>query len=68
MHGYFHDKTRVYLILEYAANGEMYKCLKRQPNGRFSEPKYILKSNRTVSFLWFNCVSFKDGQLHGSVS
>ena len=43
MYGYFHDKTRVYLILEYAANGEMYNFLQSQPNGRFSEPEYILK-------------------------
>lgn len=33
--GYFHDKTRVYLILEYAPRGELYKELKRQ--NRFSE-------------------------------
>jgi serine/threonine protein kinase len=39
MHGYFYDETRIYLILEFAANGEMYKYLKRQPNGRFSEPQ-----------------------------
>ena len=38
--------------MEYAANGEMYNFLQRQPNGRFSEPEYILKQNRTVSFLW----------------
>jgi serine/threonine protein kinase len=39
MHGYFYDETRIYLILEYAGKGEMYKYLKRQPNGRFSEPQ-----------------------------
>lgn len=37
MYGYFFDETRVYLILEFAANGEMYKFLKRQPANRFSE-------------------------------
>ena len=37
--GYFFDDTRIYLILEFAANGEMYKSLKCQPNGRFSEPR-----------------------------
>jgi len=26
------------MILEYAANGELYKFLKKQPNGYFSEP------------------------------
>ncbi len=40
MYGYFFDETRIYLILEYAANGEMYKFLKRQPKGRFPEPMY----------------------------
>jgi len=28
--GYFYDKSRVYLILEYAAKGELYKELKRR--------------------------------------
>lgn len=35
LYGYFHDDTRIYLILEFAARGEMYKELKKQ--GRFSE-------------------------------
>ncbi|CAM6054097.1 unnamed protein product, partial [Sphagnum tenellum] len=29
LYGYFYDKTRVYLILEYAAKGELYKELQR---------------------------------------
>lgn len=29
LYGYFYDETRVYLILEYAANGELYKELQR---------------------------------------
>ncbi len=35
---------RVYLILEFAPRGEMYKVLQKQPNGRFDEArtaKYI---------------------------
>jgi aurora kinase len=35
--GYFHDRERVFLILEYAAKGELYKELQR--SGRFSEQK-----------------------------
>lgn len=35
MYGYFYDATRVYLILEYAPRGELYKELKKQ--GRFNE-------------------------------
>jgi len=29
MYGYFYDETRVYLILEYAAKGELYKELQK---------------------------------------
>jgi len=35
--GYFHDRERVFLILEYAAKGELYKELQRA--GRFSEQR-----------------------------
>lgn len=37
MYGYFHDEKRVYLILEYAPKGELYKELNAQPNKRFDE-------------------------------
>lgn len=39
MFGYFYDETRVYLILEYAPRGEMYKILQKQPDGCFNEVK-----------------------------
>jgi len=42
--GYFYDETRIYLILEFAPRGEMYKSLQKQPKQRFDEPrssKYI---------------------------
>lgn len=35
--GYFDDPKRVYLVLEYAAGGELYRHMKKQRNGRFSE-------------------------------
>jgi aurora kinase, other len=35
MFGYFYDEKRVYLMLEYAPKGELYKELTRR--GRFSE-------------------------------
>ncbi len=35
--GYFYDETRVYLILEFAPGGEMYKALQKQPTKRFDE-------------------------------
>lgn len=40
--GYFYDEKRIYLILEFAPGGELYKTLQR---GRFSEAKgarYVL--------------------------
>ena len=42
LYGYFYDATRIYLILEFAAKGELYKEL--QKNGTFDEKrsaKYI---------------------------
>merc|ERR1719361_1186437 len=39
---YFYDKQRIYLVLEFAQGGELYKVLKKR--GKFSEPvasKYI---------------------------
>ncbi|KAK5650667.1 hypothetical protein RI129_001696 [Pyrocoelia pectoralis] len=41
---WFHDNHRIYLVLEYAGEGEVYTHLKNSPNGRFSErraAKYI---------------------------
>ena len=35
LYGYFYDNTRVYLILEYAPRGELYKEL--QKCGRFDD-------------------------------
>jgi len=42
--GYFYDESRIYLILEFAPRGELYKSLQKQPQGRFDEErasKYI---------------------------
>ncbi len=37
LYGYFHDSKRVYLILEFAAQGELYKQLRKY--GRFPEKR-----------------------------
>jgi serine/threonine protein kinase len=37
LYGYFYDENRVYLILEYAGKGELYKALQKE--GKFSEEK-----------------------------
>ncbi|KAF2883047.1 hypothetical protein ILUMI_23124 [Ignelater luminosus] len=39
MYGYFHDKDRVYLILEYAPKGACYKELMASEGKRFSEER-----------------------------
>jgi aurora kinase A len=53
MFGYFYDETRVYLILEYAPRGEMYKTLNKQPSNRFDEAatgKYIFQMANALSY------------------
>ena len=37
MYGYFHCDMRVYLLLEYARHGELYKVLRSQPDNHFTE-------------------------------
>ncbi|XP_015591306.1 aurora kinase C [Cephus cinctus] len=37
MYGYFHDDRRIYLILEYAPKGELFKQLHSQPDKRFDD-------------------------------
>lgn len=39
MYGYFYDDKRIYLILEFAPKGELYKELQSQPNKRFKEDR-----------------------------
>lgn len=39
MYGYFHDESRIYLILEYAPGDTLYKMLQKQPNKNIEEKK-----------------------------
>ena len=39
LYSYFHDETRVYLVLEYAPGGTLFAALEAAPNKRFDEPK-----------------------------
>ena len=39
MYGFFSDEDKIYLILEYAPGGELFKILKEQPYSRFTEPR-----------------------------
>ncbi|XP_035795581.1 aurora kinase C-like [Anopheles albimanus] len=46
MYGYFHDETRIYLILEFAPGGTLFKEQQQQPGKRFPEKRsaYYIKS------------------------
>lgn len=37
LYGYFHDESRVYMIIEYAPRGSLFTELKKQPGNCFSE-------------------------------
>ena len=39
LYNFFWDKKNIYLVVEYAPGGELFKVLKKEKNGRFSEPK-----------------------------
>ncbi|KAI8928496.1 kinase-like domain-containing protein [Entophlyctis helioformis] len=61
LYGYFYDSKRVYLILEYAAQGEMYKHLRKEE--RFSEPraaKYIAQMADALAYLHKKHVIHRD--------
>jgi serine/threonine protein kinase len=61
LYGYFYDPKRVYLILEYAAKGEMYKQLRKSI--RFSEEKsseYIAQMANALLYLHKKHVIHRD--------
>jgi len=61
--GYFYDECRVYLILEFAPKGELYKNLKNQPDGRFEEKisaKYISQMADALSYCHSKKVIHRD--------
>ncbi|KAK9240975.1 kinase-like domain-containing protein [Lipomyces kononenkoae] len=52
LYGHFHDSSRVFLILEYAGQGEMFKVLRKK--GRFSDvlaSQYICQIASALSYL-----------------
>ncbi|XP_042396723.1 serine/threonine-protein kinase Aurora-1-like [Zingiber officinale] len=56
LYGYFYDQTRVYMILEYAANGELYKEL--QKSKCFSERRTATVSSLQTHTNGYQCMSF----------
>ncbi|KOC62259.1 Aurora kinase B [Habropoda laboriosa] len=60
---YFHDPKRIYLVLEFAARGELYKELIRQPNKRFNEhlsAKYTYQVADALEYCHRNNVIHRD--------
>ncbi|XP_076291809.1 aurora kinase B [Lasioglossum baleicum] len=60
---YFHDRKRIYLVLEFAAGGELYKELKRQPKERFNEhlsAKYTYQVADALEYCHRNNVIHRD--------
>ncbi|EAT38182.1 AAEL009880-PA [Aedes aegypti] len=51
MYGYFHDETRIYLILEYAPGGTLFSKLQTQPGNKFPEEQCAVYVNMLVSAL-----------------
>mmetsp|Transcript_5233 Transcript_5233/g.8007 ORF Transcript_5233/g.8007 Transcript_5233/m.8007 type:complete len:312 (+) Transcript_5233:151-1086(+) len=48
---YFHDATRVYLVLEYVSGGELFSELRNSPSGRFTEERASEVIRQLVSAL-----------------
>lgn len=63
LYGFFHDPARIYLILEFAPEGALYKELHGQPNKRFDEKRtagYILSLADALSYLHERDVIHRD--------
>ncbi|KAG6899974.1 Serine/threonine-protein kinase ark1 [Termitomyces sp. T159_Od127] len=61
LYGYFHDATRVFLMLEFAGRGELYRQLNRV--GRFSErrsARYIYQMTDALRYLHSKHVIHRD--------
>lgn len=60
---YFHDENKIFLVLEFAAKGELYKEMKRQPGERFNEhlsAKYTYQVADALMFCHKNDVIHRD--------
>lgn len=51
MYGYFHDETRIYLILEFAPGGTLFSKLQTQPGNKFPEKQCAIYIGMLVSAL-----------------
>jgi serine/threonine protein kinase len=61
MYGYFYDQTRIYLIIEYAARGELFKLLREAQ--QFDEPtaaRYIVQMSDAMNYCHSKHVIHRD--------
>ncbi|KAK9896445.1 kinase-like protein, partial [Cystobasidium minutum MCA 4210] len=61
LYGYFHDEKRIFLMLEFAGKGELYKQLQR--HGRFSEKRssrYVAQMADALAYLHRKHVIHRD--------
>jgi Protein kinase domain len=49
--GCFHDEEQIYLVLEFAAQGELFQEMKREPNKRLPEPRVSDSIRQVISAL-----------------
>ncbi|EDV98926.1 aurora kinase B [Drosophila grimshawi] len=60
---WFHDDSRIYLALEIASEGELFKHLRNAPNHRFDEPraaKYTYQVANALNYCHLNNVIHRD--------
>lgn len=63
LYTWFHDEKRIYLAVELASKGELYKHLKNAPNGRFDEQraaKYTFQVADALHYCHINHVIHRD--------
>ncbi|EPQ26296.1 uncharacterized protein PFL1_06231 [Pseudozyma flocculosa PF-1] len=63
LYGYFHDEGRVFLMLEFAGRGELYKIMSKIPDSRFDEctaAKYIAQMADALSYLHSKHIIHRD--------